>query len=235
MINIEEIKEKLIDKLRSNNWASFLKGFIMSSDFNKIIEDLEKEVDNGKRFTPQLKNVFTAFEECSWDNLKVVCIGQDPYPQIGVANGVAFDCRNTGKEQPSLTYVIDAIQRTVYDPIPEPRRTNLDYLGEQGVLLINTALTTQLDKPLTHQKIWTGFIAYLLDTIDSNKENIVFVFFGKTAQELESLVSDKHEKFMVSHPASAGYNKQAEWDCKDIFNGVNNKLEEYGKERIKWL
>jgi uracil-DNA glycosylase len=234
MIDIEEIKQKLIDKLKDSGWSSVLKGFILSLDFAQIIIDLEQEVNNGKRFTPQLKNIFTAFEECKWDDLKIICIGQDPFSQIGIACGVAFDCRNTDKEHPSLTYFNDAIQRTVYNSIIKDRKTNLSYLSEQGVLMINTALTTQIDKPLTHQKIWQGFINYLLDTISSNKDKMIFIFLGKISQEYEELVSDKHYKLMVSHPDLATYDKLEEWDCKDIFNRSNNILRDDGKEEIKW-
>jgi len=234
MINIEEIKEKLIDKLKSSGWASVLKGFIYSSDFVKIIEDLEKEVNDGKRFTPVLKDVFTAFEESKWEDLRVVMIGQDSYPTLGVADGLAFSCSKTNKEQPSLRYMRDAIQRTVYDPIPEPRQTDLRYLANQGVLLINTALTTQIDKPMTHQKIWSAFIAYTLDTISNNKKHVVFVFLGKEAASLEGLVSDSHTKYIISHPMSAGYTNQLEWDCKDVFNKVNESLEQNKVTPIKW-
>lgn len=234
MIDVKEIQNKLVEKLRSSGWAAVLKGFIMSSDFEKVIKDLWDQVDDGKRFTPQLKLVFTAFEECSWDSLKVVIIGQDPYPQLGVADGISFSCSITEKEQPSLKYLRDAIQRTVYDPIPEPRQSDLRYLSNQGVLLLNTALTTQVDKPLTHQKIWQAFIAYVLDTINSNKKDIAFVFLGKTAQELESLVDDDHLKLMASHPASAAYNQAEEWDCKDVFNQVNKFLQDEKKGEIRW-
>lgn len=234
MVNIEEIKERLIDKLRPSGWASVLRGFIVSSEFDLIIKDLEKQVDDGKRFTPQLKNVFTAFEECPWEELKCVIVGQDPYPQIGVADGIAFSCSFTGKEQPSLTYFLNSIDNTVYNGIPEPHTTDLRYLSNQGVLLLNSSLTTQMDKPLTHQKIWSAFIAYVLDTISSKKPEVPWAFLGKTAQELESLVNNRSPKYMASHPASAAYNKASEWDCNNIFNNMNVDIKDTGKTEIKW-
>lgn len=75
--NLEEIKEKLIEKLRPTGWAHKLKGFIQSSDFDKIIKKLYDLRQEGLRFTPPLKHVFTAFEECPLDQLKVVIVGQD--------------------------------------------------------------------------------------------------------------------------------------------------------------
>lgn len=234
MIDITEIKSKLIDKLRDSGWDKVLKAYIFSDDFTKIIKDLELEVDNGRRFTPQLRDVFRCFEECKWDDLKVVMLGQDPYPQLGVATGLAFDCSYTGKLQPSLRFMEDAINKTVYNPIPEPYKDDITDWAHQGILLLNTALTTQLDKPLTHQRIWQSFIAYILDTISSNKKDIVFVFLGKTAQNLEDLVSDDHPKYIVSHPASAAHSQLQEWDSKNVFVEINKELDKNGKGTIKW-
>ena len=76
-INIEEIKQKLIDKLEPSGWTTKLRGFIKSSDFEKIIQTLYDQRQQGKRFTPPLKTVFTAFEKCPVKDLRVVLIGQD--------------------------------------------------------------------------------------------------------------------------------------------------------------
>jgi uracil DNA glycosylase len=76
-INLEEIKLKLVERLRPSGWADKLKGFVQSSDFDKILETLYKLREDGKRFTPPLKVVFKAFEECPVNKLKVVMIGQD--------------------------------------------------------------------------------------------------------------------------------------------------------------
>lgn len=76
-INLEEVKLKLIEKLKPSGWANKLKGFIQSSDFDKILETLYTLREEGKRFTPPLKQVFRAFEECPVNDLKVVIIGQD--------------------------------------------------------------------------------------------------------------------------------------------------------------
>lgn len=76
-VNLEEIKEKLIEKLQPSGWAHMLRGFIQSSDFDKILDTLYKMRESGKRFTPPLKQVFRAFEECPLNKLKVIMIGQD--------------------------------------------------------------------------------------------------------------------------------------------------------------
>jgi uracil-DNA glycosylase len=94
-LDIEEIKQKMFDKLQPSGWGKVLKPFIFSSDFDKIISQLAVLAKDGKRFTPPLKSIFRAFEECPIDQLKVVIVGQDPYPQFGVADGISFSCSNT--------------------------------------------------------------------------------------------------------------------------------------------
>jgi len=91
-INIDEIKNKLLDKLELSGWKTILKSFIESSDFDKIIGQLVKLTNDGKRFTPPLKDIFKAFEECPYDKLKIIIVSQDPYPSFGIADGIAFSC-----------------------------------------------------------------------------------------------------------------------------------------------
>lgn len=234
-INLEEIKEKLIEKLRPNGWADRLKGFIYSSDFEDLIQKLIDCKENGKRFTPPLKYVFRAFEECPYNNVRVVIIGQDPYPQLGVADGLAFSCSLTGAEQPSLKYIFNAIQSTVYPDEPLAQDPDLKRWADQGVLLLNSALTTEIGKPATQYDIWNPFLVYLLDILNYEHGSIIFILMGKKAQEFEDLLSSHHHIFEISHPASAAYSGQV-WDCQDVFNKVNQIITDMnGPEfTIKW-
>lgn len=233
-INIEEIKEKLIKKLDGTGWDVKLRSFIKSSDFNEILENLHKQRENGKRFTPPLKYVFKAFEKCKLDNLKVVIIGQDPYPHMGVADGLAFSCSLTGKPQPSLKNVFQAIDETVYKDGRE-HNPDLERWAEQGVLLLNTALTCQIDKVGSHYDIWQDFISYVIDMLSLTNSGIIFVLLGAKAQELESLIGNNHYILKASHPASAAYSG-GKWECNDIFNKANDIIEKNnGKDyKIQW-
>ena len=107
-IDIEEIKQKIFKKLEPSGWAQPLKSFIFSSDFDKIMMQLIRLSKDGKRFTPKLSQLFRAFEECPYDELKVIMVGQDPYPKLGVADGVAFSCSNTMEQQPSLKFILNS-------------------------------------------------------------------------------------------------------------------------------
>lgn len=223
-INIEEIKNKLVEKLKPSGWATKLRGFIQSSDFDKIIQKLWDKRTIKKRFTPPLKLVFRAFEECPIDKLKVVIIGQDPYPYFNVADGLAFSCSITGRPQASLKHIFQQIDQTVYPEELPDHDPDLTRWAEQGILLLNKALTTEMDKIGTDYDIWEDFIAFVVDTLNLTSSGLIFVLLGSKAQELEALIGDNHYILKAAHPASAAHNNGV-WDCKDIFNTINNILE----------
>lgn len=222
-VNLEEIKEKLIEKLKPSGWAHKLRGFVQSSDFDKVLLTLYNLREEGKRFTPPLKDVFKAFVECPEKELKVIMIGQDPYPFLGVADGLAFSCSNTGKPQPSLKNMFEAIQATVYPETEMTQDPDLTRWANQGVLLLNTALTTEVDKIGTHYSVWNDFIMYVIDMLSLTSSGLIFVLLGSKAQELESVIGQNHYILKTSHPASASYTKTT-WDCNNVFNEVNKIL-----------
>lgn len=234
-VDLVEIKQKLIDKLTPPGWSTKLRGFIQSTDFDKILQALYNEREDGKRFTPPLKQVFRAFEECPEKDLKIVVIGQDPYPHLGVADGLAFSCANTGRPQPSLQNVFGAIQETVYPGETMDLNPDLTRWANQGVLLLNKALTCQVDKVGSHYSIWNDFIVYLIDMLSLTNSGIIFILLGAKAQELESLIGQNHYILKASHPASAAYTKTV-WDCNDVFNEANRLItQNNGKDyAITW-
>ena len=234
-INLEDIKLKLIERLRTSSWADKLKGFLQSSDFDKVLAELYRLREDGKRFTPPLKQVFRAFEECPYDKLKVIIIGQDPYPYINVADGLAFSCSMTDKIQPSLRNMFEAIEKTVYQEFPTYQDPNLTRWANQGILLLNSALTCQVDKIGSHYNVWKEFIAYTMDILNYTDSGLIFVLMGKQAQELESMIGEHHHVIKVSHPASAAYTKTT-WDCGDMFNEINKIINgQNGPEfKITW-
>lgn len=234
-VNLEEVKEKLIERLTPSGWATKLRGFIKGSDFSKTLQNLLDERDSGKRFTPPLKQVFRAFEECPVNKLRVVIVGQDPYPYLGVADGLAFSCSNTGKIQPSLQNIFQAIDTTVYDNIRKEYNPDLTRWANQGVLLLNSALTCQVDKIGSHYHIWKDFMAYVMDILNYTDTGLIFVLMGKQAQELEGFIGEHHHIIKTCHPAAAAYKREA-WDCNNMFNACNTIIEgQNGKEfKIIW-
>jgi uracil-DNA glycosylase len=230
---IDEIKQKMFDKLEPSGWDKVFKSFIFSSEFTDILSKLYELSVADKRFTPTLKQLFRAFEECPYDDLKVVFIGQDPYPQIGVADGISFSCGNTNKVQPSLRYIFGEIERTVYQEFPSYQDPDLSRWSKQGILMLNTALTVEVGKIGSHYDIWKPFTAYMLDYLNNHNKELIYVYMGKKAEEWSVLTGDNNYKFSVKHPASAAYNG-SKWDSNDIFNKISKLVEENNGQKIIW-
>ena len=238
-INPEEVASKMYNILKESGtgWHDLLKGFLLSNDFVKILNTLEDLVNDDKRFTPPLKDVFRAFTECPKDNLKVIVIGQDPYPQLGVADGIAFSCSKKNKKEASLRYIHKAIAETVYNNDVNFENLDNDLAGwsAQGILLLNTALTTEVGKIGKHMDIWKPFVCYLIDMLNYSDKQYIYAFLGKKALDYEDLVDDvKHFTLQASHPASAAYARDSIWNCNNIFNKINQILEEREQAKIIW-
>lgn len=238
--NAEDLALRLYNRLKTSGaWNDVLKGYLLSNDFDNVISTLQKLVDEGERFTPPLKSIFRAFEECPLSKLKVIIVGQDPYPQLGVADGIAFSCGNTLKKEASLRYIHDAIARTVYgnSDLSKDMSPDLVSWSNQGVLMLNTSLTTEVGKIGKHFHLWNPFVNYLIDMlnhISSENNPYIWVFLGKKAQEFEDLLHPSQIIIRASHPASAAYAKQKEWDCNNLFTKVNEELDKLGKQKILW-
>jgi uracil-DNA glycosylase len=233
-LEIDSIKQKLFDRLKPSGWDVFFKHYIFSSDFTNTLERLYKMTISDIRFTPPLKDLFAAFEECPYDQLKLVIVGQDPYPSLGVADGIAFSCSKTGKLQPSLKYMFDEINKTVYGGTTLCTDVNLKRWSNQGILMLNTSLTTQVEKVGQHYDIWKGFTSYLFDYLNHNKKDLVYIYMGKKAQEWADFVGDDNHKIFTSHPASAAYNKQKEWNSDNAFLKAQYAVAEKTGFIISW-
>ena len=223
-------QEKLNYKLKQCGWHDPLKEFTESESFYQIVEFLFQESVAGREFTPTLKDIFRAFEECPYDKLKVVVVGQDPYPQKGVADGIAFSCSRKMKPEKSLQYIFRSLEETcdiVNGSVSLKRWSN------QGVLMLNTALTTQVQNIGAHKLIWEDFTKYVLTIISQRKIGIPTVFMGNVAKQFANKVSDKHLKILTTHPASAAY-KGGKWDCNNCWNKINENLEAQNKSSITW-
>ena len=233
-LEIDEIKQKLFDKLEPSGGGRVFKSFIFSSEFDDILIKLYKLSIDGKRFTPTLKQIFRAFEECPYNELQIVIVGQDPYPQVGVADGIAFSCSNTNRLQPSLRYILDEVNKTVYNGEKVSNDLDLKRWSNQGVLLLNTALTTEVSKIGAHYDIWKPFTAYLLDWLNNYNPGLIYVYMGKKAEEWSVLTNDNTTyKFTVKHPASAAYSG-SKWDSDNIFMRTRAIVKKMSGKTINW-
>lgn len=228
-LNTEEMIEKLSAKAKESGWK-FLEWYFYQLDFISIVNELVNEVNNGHRFTPPMSYMFNGFFKCPYDKLKVVVIGQDPYPKEGVADGISFSCSRTMKVQPSLRYIFKAIDSDLhygYEGDPDLTRW-----AEQGVLMLNTALTCRVNNVGSHYHLWDNFTKHLLEHLNKYKKELIIVLLGKKAESWGKYLKN-HQLIKVSHPASAVYSGGV-WDSRDMFNKVNDHLYEIGESEIKW-
>ena len=231
-VNLKEIQEKLYLRLKDSGWGERMKMFLLSQEFYSILEYLATESQEGRRFTPVLKQLFRAFEECPYDELKVVVIGQDPYPQAGVADGISFSCSNDGKVQKSLNYIFKEIESTVY-PDGYEWNPDLKRWSNQGVLMLNTAMTCEVGNIGAHVNLWKPFTLNLLDYLATYNTGLLYVFMGNKAKEFAKLIPQNNYKFFTTHPASAAY-RGGIWDSGNLFNSINKVLKENYNTEIKW-
>ena len=232
-INLKDIQQKLYEGLKESGWGDKMKLFILSDDFYNILKKLLEESQDGKRFTPVLKQLFRAFQECPYDDLKVIIIGQDPYPQAGVADGISFSCSNTEKVQPSLRYIFKEIEDTVY-PDGYEWNPDLKRWSNQGVLMLNTALTCEIGNIGSHVELWKPFIEDLFTMLNDCNNGLVYVFMGNHAKAWSKHINQNNYKFFTTHPASAAYRKGNKWDSGNVFNQVNTVLQDNYNTKIIW-
>lgn len=231
-IEIENLRDNFRKIMAESGWGLFMEDFAKSTMFNTLMQNLRAK-DLGEGITPDIKSVFRAFRECPLHELKVVIIGQDPYPKHGVADGLAFSCSITKKEQPSLKVIFNEIERTVYPNSTYDRNPDLSRWAKQGVLLLNTALTTKPGKIGAHYTIWKPFTEYVIAKFNEDLwKNIIFVAMGNEAKKWIADTKDDHYKLDCYHPASAVYSG-GKWKSNNIFNKINSILNE-NYEKITW-
>ncbi|MCU0318217.1 MAG: uracil-DNA glycosylase [Amoebophilaceae bacterium] len=181
---------------------------------------------------PPAKEIFRAFSLCSFEETKVVILGQDPYHSLGQANGLCFSVRDNVPTPPSLVNIFTEIHNDL--GIAMPPNGNLERWATQGVLLLNATLTVQAGKPGSHQnKGWERFTDAVISTLSHNKEHSVFLLWGAYAQQKTALIDDKkHLILKSSHPSP--YSANRGFFGNQHFSKANAYLEKYHLKAIQW-
>ena len=179
-------------------------GVIDKRELESILSKLGPEYKR-KPICPAQNNVFKAFEVCPYDKLKVVMLGQDPYPQKGVATGILFGNKEGTRDEelsPSLQIVKEA---AINFEIPHNCiifDTTLESWAKQGILMINSALTVEMNKIGSHVMLWRPFIASLLKKLSENETGIIYVLFGEQAQTFKPYINKQFNIVLEeNHPA----------------------------------
>lgn len=225
------------------DWAPIMKDFIESKEMDAIYDRLKLDSRQKLIICPEYMNTYNAFEKCQLKDVKVVIVGQDPYHQYDkgtntyVADGLAFSCSITDKPQPSLTSLYEAMEDDLYKgfDLKHEKVNDLSYLAEQGVLLLNSALTVVAKDPGSHVDLWKPFIHYLLAAIQGEKQGLVYIFMGKQAQYYADYINPLSSWVLeVEHPVACTYAGR-KMKHENVFSKTNKILEDSGKTPIEWL
>lgn len=191
---------------------------------------------NQSTLCPSIKDIFKAFKLCPYNNCRVVFIGQDPYPQRGVAQGVLFGNSSDTPENklsPSLQIIKESV---INFEIPHNLITfdpTLESWAKQDILMINSALTTEVGKIGVHMMKWRPFMIAFLKQMSMINPGIIYVLFGSQAQILEPYISKNNYVLKIEHPAYfARTNKKMPYH---IWKDINKILYDLYGERIEWF
>ncbi len=214
-------------------WKAVLKDQFNKTYFQQIVTFLKTEKAQGKVIYPPGPLIFNAFNTTPFDKISVVIIGQDPYHGLGQAHGLSFSVPTGIKPPPSLMNIFKELEKDIGIKMPE-KYGNLTKWAEQGVLLLNAALTVRAGEPFSHAKYgWTEFTDTVITRLSDKKEGIIFLLWGKFAQEKQDLIDEtKHIVLKAAHPSPFSADKGF-FGCKH-FSKANEILIKSGRNPIDW-
>lgn len=213
------------------SWGQKLKEEFEKDYFLNLVQFVKHEYESQTIYPPG-KLIFSAFDHCSFEDLKVVIIGQDPYHGPNQANGLCFSVADGIRQPPSLQNIFKEIKDDLNQPIPTSG--NLERWASQGVLLLNATLTVRANTPGSHQdKGWEQFTDAVIKLISDKKENVVFLLWGAYAQKKGAIIDDKkHHVLSSAHPSPfAAYRG---FFGNNHFSKTNAYLHELGVSEIEW-
>lgn len=216
----------------NQSWKTYLNSEFEKPYFKELMIFVEGEYKNFQCF-PKQSEIFNAFNHCAFNDVKVVIIGQDPYHDIGQANGLCFSVNDGIKHPPSLVNVFKEIEQDL--GIPYPTSGNLTPWADQGILLLNATLTVRAHNAGSHQKQgWEQFTDAVIKTLSTEKNNIVFLLWGGFAKKKKKLIdTTKHIVLESGHPSPLSANR-GYWFGNKCFSETNFLLEQVGETSIDW-
>lgn len=214
------------------SWKEALKAEFSKPYFLQIVTHLKTERATGAVIYPPGQLIFNAFEKTPFDAVKVVLLGQDPYHGAGQAMGLSFSVPQGVKPPPSLVNIFKELRTDIGMNIPS--HGDLTKWAEQGVLLLNAALTVRAGEPNSHAKIgWHQFTDAVIQKISDARQGIVFLLWGSFAHQKQELIdATKHHVLKAAHPSPFSADKGF-FGCKH-FSRANDLLAKQGITPIDW-
>ena len=219
-----------IEKIQPS-WSIGLKKEFNLEYFKNLVSFLDSEYKN-KVIFPSYNNILNVFKLVSFEDVKVVIVGQDPYYKKGFANGLAFSIESSKKNSPSLRNIFKEISTDLN--IQTSSNFDLTRWAIQGVFLINSTLTVEENKPLSHKGLgWEIFTDKVINLLNSKKTNLVFILWGKHAQ-LKCKFIDTTKHLVISSPHPYSFSGKESFFGSKPFSKANDYLVEHGLLAIDW-
>lgn len=215
-----------------DSWKEALAEEFDAPYFKEIKRKILEERKAGVVLCPPDKDIFNAFNLTPFDEVKVVILGQDPYHGTGQAHGLCFSVPNGVTPPPSLVNIFKELKNDIGIKVLK-ESGNLEGWARQGVLLLNAFLTVRAGQPTSHHDIgWEHFTNATIKKLSDKREHIVFILWGKFAQEKERLIdTSKHLVLKAAHPSP--FSATGFFGCKH-FSRTNEYLAKNGEKPIKW-
>ena len=221
------------------SWHEVMKPFVESEECDTMYAHLKSESRRGKKIAPFASDTYRCFRETPLNEMKVVLLGMCPYHTLfdglPVADGLLMGCSVTGRLQPSLEQFYNALEQDLYNGLNlrAHKHPDVSYLAHQGVLMLNAALTTEINKAGSHLKIWEPFIKHVFENAIA-PSGVPVVFLGKEASKFKRYMAPLTWSFELSHPASAAY-KNVQWSSEKVFSKLNRMMIDEKKQLISWM
>ncbi|WP_349408915.1 uracil-DNA glycosylase [Pseudalkalibacillus sp. SCS-8] len=218
-------------EILKNEWADVLNSEFEKDYYQRLREQLKVEYGNHTVF-PDMYEIFNALHYTDYNDVKVVLIGQDPYHGPGQAHGLSFSVQPGVKQPPSLKNIFKELQSDLGHDIPD--HGSLVHWAKQGVLLLNTVLTVRKKEPNSHKGLgWEQFTNTVIQSLNERETPLVFLLWGRHAQQKEELITNDHHLILKSpHPSPFSANKG--FFGSRPFSRINQFLREQGLEEIDW-
>ena len=213
-----------------NDWDNVLQEEYEKDYFLKIKEKVREEYNN-KIIFPPAKEVFKAFRMTPYKDTRVIILGQDPYHGLGEANGLCFSVNEGIKMPPSL----NNIYKELYDDLGIKRTTtDLSDWAKSGVLLLNSVLTVEKDKPASHKMIgWEEFTDNVIKKLNEKDEPVVFILWGNFAKsKIKYITNPQHLIISSSHPSP--FSVHYGFFGSKPFSKTNEFLKKHNLKEIEW-
>jgi len=213
-------------------WQAYLSQELTLEYMQSLQKFIQLELKSNKIIYPRIQDVFMALELTTFENAKVVILGQDPYHGEGQAHGLAFSVPDNLVLPPSLRNIFHELENDL--GIKKPLSGNLESWAKEGVLLLNAVLTVEKNRVGSHQRRgWEKFTDKIIQLLNDKKENLVFILWGSHAQEKAKFVrSDKHLIIKSVHPSPLS-SYRGFFGSKP-FSLTNNYLKSHGIRPVDW-